>query len=147
MMNVSKTIDELITLARKNKDCRLQTYLSIKAALQTNTHLDTKKVKKLSEIEVLQKMVKEREDSITIYKKNNREDLANKEQDEIYVIKDLLPKEPSKEEITKEVEDFIKFLSYPPTMKLTKDVIASIQRKYPAATKSSIVSIYKTYCK
>lgn len=147
MMNVIKTIDELITLARKNKDCRLQTYLSIKAALQTNEHLDTKKVKKLSEIEVLQKMVKEREDSITIYKEHGREDLASKEQDEIYIIKDLLPKEPSKEDIIKEVEDFIKFLTCPPTMSLTKDVIASIQKKYPAATKSSIVTIYKSYCR
>lgn len=143
---MKELIDNLINLARKNKDCRLQTYLSIKAALQINEHLDTTKVKKLSDIEVLQKMVKEREDSITIYKENNREDLVSKEQDEIYIIKDLLPKEPSKEEITKEVEDFIKFLTCPPTMKLTKDVIASIQKKYPAAIKSNIVSIYKTYC-
>jgi len=44
-------------------------------------------------VEVLQKMVKQRKDSLEIYTKQSRADLAQKEQEEIAIIEKFLPKQ------------------------------------------------------
>ena len=58
--------------------------------------------KEASETELLsmmQNMIKQRKDSIEMYLKGNRQDLADKEQAEINVIATLLPKQMNDEEI------------------------------------------------
>ena len=50
-------------------------------------------------MEVLSKMVKQRLESADIYKKNNRLELAAKEEFEIEVIREFLPKQLSEKEI------------------------------------------------
>lgn len=51
------------------------------------------------EIKLLQKLVKQRKDSLEIFKQQNREDLARKEEEEIAVIEKFLPAQMSAEEI------------------------------------------------
>src|ERR1700704_5954508 len=51
------------------------------------------------EIKILQKLMKQRKDSLEIYEKENREDLAKKEREEIAVIEKYLPKQMSSEEL------------------------------------------------
>lgn len=46
-----------------------------------------------AEIKLLQKLVKQRRDSLDIYQQQNRADLAQKEQEEIEVIEQYLPKQ------------------------------------------------------
>ena len=46
-----------------------------------------------TEIKMLQKMVKQRKDSLEIYTKQSRADLAQKEQEEIAIIEKFLPKQ------------------------------------------------------
>ncbi|HEX7857049.1 MAG TPA: GatB/YqeY domain-containing protein [Sphingobium sp.] len=58
-------------------------------------------------VEVLQKMVKQRRESITMYEQGNRQELADKEQAEIAVIEDFLPKQLSEDE-TRAAIDTIK---------------------------------------
>lgn len=53
---------------------------------------------------LLQKMVKQREESIEIYDKAGRDDLAEQERAEIEIIRDYLPKPLSEEEVTAEIE-------------------------------------------
>ena len=48
--------------------------------------------------EVLQKMIKQRRESITLYEKGNRQELADAESAEIAVIEDFLPRQMSDEE-------------------------------------------------
>lgn len=58
--------------------------------------------KEASETELLsmmQNMIKQRKDSIEMYLKGNRQDLADKEQAEINVIETFLPKQMNDEEI------------------------------------------------
>lgn len=50
-----------------------------------------------SEIKLLQKLVKQRKDSLDIYEKQNREDLAVKEREEIEVIEKYLPAQLNEE--------------------------------------------------
>ena len=56
---------------------------------------------------VLKKMVKQRYDSVTLFKKGNRTDLANIELAEIAVLETYLPKQLSETEITKIIEQVI----------------------------------------
>lgn len=59
------------------------------------------------EISMLQKMVKQRKDSLEIYEKQNREDLAVKEREELEVIEKFLPAQMSEEELKKELQQII----------------------------------------
>ena len=64
-------------------------------------------LKEEDEIKLLQKLVKQRRDSLDIFKQQNREDLAAKEQEEIEVIERFLPKQMSQEELKVEIEKII----------------------------------------
>lgn len=59
------------------------------------------------EINVLQKMMKQRKDSLEIYQQQNRSDLAQKEQEEIALIEKFLPKQLSAEELKVELQQII----------------------------------------
>ncbi len=57
---------------------------------------DNEDIKKL-----LKKMIKQRAESIDVYKKNNREDLLKIEENEYQILSDYLPKQLSEEETKK----------------------------------------------
>lgn len=50
-------------------------------------------------LKMLQKMMKQRKDSLEIYQQQNREDLAKKEQEEIEVIEKFMPAQMSETEL------------------------------------------------
>ena len=56
-------------------------------------------LKEEDEIKMLQKLVKQRKDSLEIFEKQNREDLAVKEREEIVVIEKFLPKQMDEAEL------------------------------------------------
>jgi len=58
-------------------------------------------------LSMMQTMIKQRNESIRIYRENNREDLATKEQSEIDVISRFLPKQMSQAEVETAVKDAI----------------------------------------
>ena len=64
-------------------------------------------IKEDEEIRILQKLVKQRKDSLEIFQQQNRTDLAQKEQEEIEVIEKFLPKQLSAEELKAEVSKII----------------------------------------
>jgi len=57
--------------------------------------------------ELLQKQVKQREESIAAYEKGNRPDLVEKEKKELEIIKGYLPEQLSEEEIKKLAKDAV----------------------------------------
>lgn len=59
------------------------------------------------EVSLLQKMMKQRKDSLEIYQQQNREDLARKEQEEMEVIEKFLPQQLTGEELKAEVQQII----------------------------------------
>ncbi|WP_439505031.1 GatB/YqeY domain-containing protein [Sediminibacterium sp.] len=59
------------------------------------------------EQKLLQKLVKQRKDSLDIYQQQNRADLAQKELEEIAVIEKFLPKQLSQEELETAVASII----------------------------------------
>ena len=64
-------------------------------------------LKEDDEIKLLQKLVKQRKDSLEIFQQQNRSDLAQKEQEEIEVIEKFLPKQLSAEELQLEIKKII----------------------------------------
>jgi uncharacterized protein len=56
-------------------------------------------LKEEDETKLLQKLVKQRKDSLEIYRKQDRPDLAQKEEEEIAVIEKFLPKQMSDAEL------------------------------------------------
>src|SRR4051812_3699511 len=59
------------------------------------------------EISMLQKMMKQRKDSLQIYKEQNRTDLAQKEEEEIAIIERFLPSQMSADELRSVLQQVI----------------------------------------
>ena len=64
-------------------------------------------LKEDDEIKLLQKLVKQRKDSLEIYQQQNRADLAQKEKEEIEVIEKFLPAQLSPEELKATISKII----------------------------------------
>ena len=58
-------------------------------------------------LEMLQKMIKQRHDSIEQYEKGNRPDLVQQEREEIEIIKTFLPKQMSEDEVRAAVGELV----------------------------------------
>lgn len=65
-------------------------------------------LKEEDEIKLLQKLVKQRKDSLEIFEKQNRPDLAQKEKEEIEIIEKFLPQQMSQEELKEVIAGIIK---------------------------------------
>ena len=64
-------------------------------------------LKEEDEVKLLQKLIKQRKDSLDIFTQQNRSDLAVKEQEEIEVIEKFLPKQLSQDELREEIRKII----------------------------------------
>lgn len=109
-MNLYKTINQEIKSAMLAKDkVRLETLRSAKTAfMEVTTAKDAEHT--LSEeqvIAILQRMVKQRRDSATIYEEQNRAELAQKELEEVEVLQSYLPKPYTQEELEKAIGEII----------------------------------------
>ncbi|MDR0427279.1 MAG: GatB/YqeY domain-containing protein [Dysgonamonadaceae bacterium] len=60
-----------------------------------------------SAVKILQRMVKQRKDSASIYMEQNRPELAEKELAEVAVLEDYLPKQMTSEELEKAIKEII----------------------------------------
>ena len=111
-MSLENKIDLKLNEALKNKDKSV--YPTLRLVLSAIK--DTKIIKKHKDgtlkdeevINILKKMIKQRNDSCEAYKKAGREDLLNKEKEEIKVINEFLPSQLNEEETLKICQDTIK---------------------------------------
>jgi len=94
-------------LAKDEKS--LRSLRAIKAAilLAKTSEGAAGELKEDDEIKLLQKLVKQRKDSLEIYQQQKRVDLAQKEQEEIEVIEKFLPKQLSADELQLEIKKII----------------------------------------
>ncbi len=111
LMSIKEKIMQDLTAAMKAKDTsRVSTLRMMKTAI-TNKQIEKESVNtELTEDEIiktLQSLVKQRKDSIEQYRKAGRNDLAEKEEAEIKIIEEYLPRPASTQEIIKAVEEAI----------------------------------------
>ena len=112
-MSLKDTIENEYKTALKSKDKnKISTYRLILSSIKdldiinrsgpNKKDTDDEDIKKL-----LKKMVKQRAESIDIYKKNNRNDLLEVEQNEYNILTGFLPKQLGEEETKKICADLI----------------------------------------
>jgi len=101
---------EAMKVAMKAKDVlTLQALRAVKSAiLLALTETGAKEeISEIEEIKILQKLVKQRKDSASIYAEQGRADLADPEMAEAAVIEQFLPEQLSEEEVAKVVDEVI----------------------------------------
>lgn len=108
-MSLENTINDEIKTAMKARDeAGLRTLRAIKAAIIVEkTAEGAKDMDDASEQKLLIKMAKQRRDSLDIFTKQNRADLAAKEEEELAIIERFLPKQLSSEELEAEVKEIL----------------------------------------
>lgn len=109
-MSLEQLINNDIKVAMRAKDkARLRTLRAIKSQilLAKTAEGASEEMDEAAEIKMLSKMVKQRKDSLEIYRKQGRDELAAKEEEEVAVIEDYLPKQLSKEELTATLQKII----------------------------------------
>ena len=96
-----KVMNELKIAMLAKDEAALRSLRAIKAAilLAKTAEGASSEMKEEEEIKLLQKLVKQRKDSLEIFQQQNRTDLAQKEQEEITIIEKFLPKQLSTEEL------------------------------------------------
>jgi len=86
-------------LARDEKSLRALRAIKSAIIIAKTAEGSNGEIKEEEEVKMLQKLVKQRKDSLEIYEKQNREDLAEKEREEISVIERFLPKQLDEKEL------------------------------------------------
>jgi len=101
-MNLEQKVMADMKTAMLAKDEKgLRSLRAIKAAiiLAKTAEGANGEINEADEVKLLQKLIKQRKDSLEIYQKQNRADLAQKEQEEIDIIEKFLPKQLGTEEL------------------------------------------------
>lgn len=127
-------INKALTEAMKARNERAVSTLRMVNATLKNADIEARGGGKpaLTDADVLpllQKMIKQRQESVELYKKGNRADLVKQEEDEIAIISGYLPKQMSEAEMTAAVEAAIKDIGAA-GMKDMGKVIGALKGKY-----------------
>ena len=134
-MPLKETIETEYKNALKSKDkAKISTYRLILSSIKdldisnrsgpNKKETDDEDIKKL-----FKKMVKQRAESIDIYKKNNRNDLLEVEQSEYNIISSFLPKQLSDDDTKKICEETISNLGASSIKDMGK-VMGELKKKY-----------------
>ena len=105
-----KIMTELKAAMLAKDEAALRSLRAIKAAilLAKTSEGASSVLKEEDEVKLLQKLVKQRKDSLEIFTQQQRTDLARKEEEEIAVIEKFLPAQMSPDEIRTALQDIIK---------------------------------------
>ena len=100
-----KIMAEMKEAMKSKEEGTLRGLRAIKAEIiKAKTEPGAGEISSDKEISLLQKMMKQRRDSLEIYQQQNRADLAQKEEEEMAVISRFLPQQMSEEEIRNELK-------------------------------------------
>jgi len=108
-MSLKEKINEDMKSAMRSKDVALLgTIRLIQAAIKQKEVDERILVDDNSVISIIEKMLKQRNDSIEAFKKANRNDLVDKEEFEVSVLKNYMPEQMNAEEVEKIIQEVIK---------------------------------------
>lgn len=147
-------INECIAKAMKSKNqVELRAYKNLKAEIQIlRTAKNAKPYDEAAEIQLISKMCKKLEDSISSFIEANREDLASEYREELEVLKKLLPEPVNESQIVWEL--FHGWYGQTPSgavhlMKIPKkemgNAIKHLKARFPQADGKMISEIVKKY--
>ncbi len=111
-MDLKDKIEEMYKVSIKENDSNsVNTLRLIKSAIKDKEISARSKNVNISDNDILallQNLIKQRKDSITAFAQANRDDLINKEKEEIKIIEILLPKQKNEEETNEIIITLIK---------------------------------------
>ena len=142
-MNIDKLIKD--AMLEKNS-AKKEAYRAIKAELmliQTGTNgQKARPVEEADEIKIVRKLIKERNEQISMYDANSRKDLADMYREQLSYLKELLPPEIPRDKIEEAV-----VTAYPNgyTQKEMGKVIKEIKAIYPTADGKLISEVVKKH--
>ena len=108
-MSIQTEVNEQIKTAMKAKDTvSLEALRALKSAfLLANTSGANVSMSDAEELKIVQKLVKQRQDSASIYSEQGRMDLAEPELAQAKVLEQFLPKQMSEAELTSAIQTII----------------------------------------
>jgi len=122
-------------------EAKLRALRAIKAAIiLLKTSEAGKEITEEDEMKMLQKLVKQRKESIDIYTKQGREDLAKTEQEEVAVIELFLPQMMSEEEIRVALKGIIASVGATSAAEMGK-VMGAANKAFAGKADNKIVSV------
>jgi len=141
-MSIFDKINEDIKQAMKAKEKeKLEALRAVKSAfLLAKTETGNDELSEEKEIQIVQKLVKQRRDSADIYKEQNRMDLYEPENFQAEVIAKYLPEQLSEEEITIVVKETITELNAE-GMKDMGKVMGSVNKKLAGKADGKTISV------
>ena len=139
---IKEQLADLIKKAMIEKDkVRLETLRAIKTAfLNWETAKNAKPLDEAAEIQIIRKLVTQREESAEQFKNARRTELEEKERSEIKVLQEFLPAAISEEEIM----NFTKTLIVPGIDKKEMGrLVKEVKAKFPTAEGKIIAAVVK----
>ena len=142
---LNNQIDQLIKEAMLEKDAlRTNVLRAIKAKfLEFKTAKNAKPLDEAAEISILNKMVKDREESAMLYSTNGRDDLAEAELAEVNVLIEFLPKPVTEEELNNAITEVIANIE--PIKKNMGLIIKEVKVKYPQADGKIVSQLVQSF--
>jgi uncharacterized protein YqeY len=127
-------INKALTEAMKARDERKVSTLRMVNAALKNADIEARGASKpapgdAETLALLQKMIKQRQESVELYKKGNRPELVKQEEDEIAIISSYLPKQMSDAEVAAAIDAAIEDTGAA-GMKDMGKVIGALRGKY-----------------
>ncbi len=141
-MNIEHEINESIKSSMKSKDTiRLESHRAIKSAiLLEKTKTGSKdQVDEDIILKILQKMVKQRNESAKIYIEQKREELAEVEISQAKIITEFLPEQLSESELSEIIDSVIMDLNAE-SMKDMGKVISNVNQKVSGKAEGRVIA-------
>lgn len=141
-MSLVENVNSAIKSAMLSKDdVRLRGLRAIKAAIQLALTEPGagKDLGEDKEIQILQKLLKQRKDSIAIFEQQNRTDLASKELEEVQVIQEFLPEQMNEADLTAAIETIVSELGASGPKDMGK-VIGAANKAFAGKAEGSLIA-------
>ena len=142
-------IDKLIMEAMKAHDnVRTESLRAIKSAIlnwKTAKENVGKEFDEATELQILKKLVKQRQESIDMYTAAGRTELADAEKAQMEVIKEYLPAEATEEQIEFVVENIVSSRVIEPVKKNMGLIIKAVKESLPAADGKLVATVVQRH--
>ena len=145
-MSLREKINTQLNAAQKNKNKTLVSTLRLILAAIKDREISNRSSEKRENIKdeeilkVLAKMKKQRQDSADLYKKGERKELLEAEEEEIKIIDSYLPKQLNEEETKKICEETVKAVGAENIKDMGK-IMSELKKKYSNSIDFSKVNI------
>ena len=128
--NVNNALSESLKSKQSDRVLTLRAIVSAKKDKEIEKRTqDKKEVTDEDMISILNKMLKQRKESVEMYQKASRQDLVDKENSEIKIIEEFLPQQLSQEEVEKACNEAISNIGASSLKDMGK-VMAVLKEKY-----------------